>query len=105
MMVKITNTGDAAFEDGFAGVRYRFVPGKALEVPEEAASHIFGYGVEDKSAHLARLGWVETRNDIPAGLERLAKFEIRETPPSLSPGVGASTPSRQTAGRGKAVAA
>ena len=104
MMVTITNTGDAVFEDGFAGEKYRFLPGKAVEIPEEAAAHISGYGCEDKTPHLARLGWIETRNDVPKGLERLEKFVIRDTP-LVIPGGGASTPSRARAGAGKAVAA
>jgi hypothetical protein len=104
MTVTVTNTGDEVFEDGFSGLKYRFLPGKAVEIPEAAAMHIFGYECEDKTPHLARLGWAETRNDVPAGLERLAKFEIRDTP-LVIPGGGASTPSRHKAGVGKAAAA
>ena len=104
MMVAVTNTGDAVFEDGFAGEKYTFRPGKAVEIPEAAAEHIFGYGIEDKTSHLARLGWIETRNDVPKGMERLDKFVIRDTP-LVIPGGGASTPSRPTARAGKAAAA
>lgn len=88
MIVQVVNRSDEELEDGFAGVRYRFPVGEPVEIPVEAARHIFGYGEEDREPFLVRLGWIETRNDLPKGLKRLNKFEITEPNPThnaLSP--------------------
>jgi len=79
MNVYVTNRRDEVFEDGYSGVRYTFVPGKATEIPVEAARHIFGYGEEDKEPYLCRLGWIKTKNDLPEGIKLLRLFEISET--------------------------
>jgi hypothetical protein len=89
-MIYVTNHGEEELIDGYWGVRYEFLPEKTVEIPEEAALHIFGYGIEDKEPHLARLGWIKTRNEYKEGLKRLSKFEISLTAPakkdhSLSP--------------------
>ena len=85
--VKVTNTGKEAFEDGYAGERYVFEPGKSVSIPFEAAVHIFGHRQDNKEDTLARLGWVVTHKDLPEGLKRLAKFKIEDdgTHHSLSP--------------------
>jgi len=76
--VQVVNRSDEELEDGFAGVRYRFPVGEPVEIPVEAARHIFGYGEEDREPFLVRLGWIETRKDLPKGLKRLDRFEISE---------------------------
>lgn len=87
--VFVTNRSDQELEDGYAGTRYKFAPGKTVEIPVEAAKHIFGHGDEDKEPYLIRLGWTVTRNDLPDARARLAKFDILDTAPtkhhSLSP--------------------
>lgn len=85
--VSVTNTGKREFEDGFAGERYDFVPGKRITIPYAAAVHIFGHNVEDKESVLARLGWIRTRNELKEGLKMLAEFKIEDegTRHSLSP--------------------
>ena len=76
-------------KDGFSGIFYEFLPGKTLEIPEEAAAHIFGYGDSDKQPYLARLGWAKTSNDLDEGLKILSQWELSTEPPkknqSLSP--------------------
>jgi hypothetical protein len=88
-MVFVTNNTDAAFEDGYAGEVYKFLPGKPLEISVEAARHIFGYEDANKEPYLIRLGWTMTRMDMEAALEKLSKFVITEENPkkhhSLSP--------------------
>jgi hypothetical protein len=79
--VWVTNTTDEALEDGWAGNRYRFSPNQSLEVPHEAAQHIFGWEIEDKVPFLSRLGWVKTSNDVPNGMKRLDAFKISAEPP------------------------
>jgi hypothetical protein len=78
MNVYVTSRRDETFEDGYAGIRYAFVPGKTVEIPVEAARHIFGYGDADKEPYLARLGWIRTKNDLPEGVKLLNLFEISE---------------------------
>jgi len=85
----VTNNSDQALKDGFGGVFYEFKPGSTVEIPEEFATHIFGYKEQDKMKYLARLGWVKTTNELKEGLERLSKWELSTEPPkknqSLSP--------------------
>jgi len=88
-MIYVTNHTQEPLNDGFGGVFYEFLPGKTVEIPEEAAQHIFGYNDPDKAPYLARLGWVRNTGEMQAGLERLAKWELSTQPPkknqSLSP--------------------
>ena len=88
-MIYVTNHSEQDLRDGFAGVFYEFKVGQTVEIPEEVATHIFGYGDENKQPYLARLGWAKTTNDLPDGLARLAKWNLSTQPPvknqSLSP--------------------
>jgi hypothetical protein len=89
MGIFVTNNSDQDLKDGFGGVFYDFKIGSTIEIPEEAAKHIFGYNNPDKQHYLARLGWAKTTNDLADGLDRLAKWDLSTTPPeknqSLSP--------------------
>lgn len=89
MNVYVTNRRDEEFEDGYAGVRYTFEPGKPTMIPIEAARHIFGYEDDNKEPYLVRLGWIKTRNDLKEGIKLLKLFEIKKEGPrdhdSLSP--------------------
>ena len=88
-MIYVTNNSDQDLRDGFGGVFYDFKKGATVEIPEESACHIFGYGKEDKAPYLARLGWIKTANEYQDGLARLAKWDLSTQPPkknqSLSP--------------------
>ena len=53
-----------------------FPVGESVEIPVNAAKHIFGFGAENKEPYLARLGFIRLHSDIEQGLEKLAKFEI-----------------------------
>lgn len=89
MSIFVTNNSDMKLLDGYAGVRYEFKPGTTVEIPDEAARHIFGYGDDNKVPYLARLGWMVTNNDLDSGMERLSHWELTTEPPkknqSLSP--------------------
>ena len=88
-MIYVTNNTQEPLKDGFGGVFYDFLPGKTIQIPEEAARHIFGYNDPDKAPYLARLGWVRNTQEMQVGLDRLAQWEISTQPPkknqSLSP--------------------
>lgn len=89
-MVYVTNNTEEELVDGYAGVFYKFEPQQTVEIPAEAATHIFGYGVQDKEPFLARLGWIKTKNELKEGIKRLNQFVISVEKPaeknhSLSP--------------------
>ena len=49
MFVKVTNRNNTGeFRDKYGGIEYRFPAGDTVTIPEEAAAHIWGYGLDDK---------------------------------------------------------
>lgn len=85
----VTNTLENTIKFDYAFKPYEFPTNKTVEVPEEAARHIFGFGDDDKEPYLVRLGLIKTKNDIPDGVRILSKVLITAEPPkknhSLSP--------------------
>jgi hypothetical protein len=88
-VIFVTNNSDKVWKDGYAGKFYTFGKGETVEIPIEVATHVFGYGDDNKEPYLARLGWITTANDLDKGLELLSKWELSTEPPkknqSLSP--------------------
>ena len=88
-VIFVTNNSDKVWKDGYAGKFYIFGKGETVEIPIEVATHVFGYGDDNKEPYLARLGWITTANDLDKGLELLSKWELSTEPPkknqSLSP--------------------
>ena len=81
MNVYVTNKSDKALTVSYCFKNYSFPVGETVEVEEGLARHIFGYGDDNKEPYMVSLGLITTKNDIPKGLEALAKFEITlETP-------------------------
>ena len=89
--IYVTNrwTKSIAFPYNF--VMYEFPVGESVEIPIEAASHIFGYDQEDKEPYLIQLGLIKTRNDFEEALRILSRFECSFELPTknrnLSPSV------------------
>lgn len=76
-MIFITNKNGFYFEDSYDGVLYRFNPGERVVLPTVAATHIFGFGLADKTETLKRQGWAlkpGTLEEDPEGLVKLRKF-------------------------------
>jgi hypothetical protein len=69
--IRVTNRTDTAIEGRYAGRDFLFKPGVPLDVPEIVAMHVFAFGVNDKMACLARLGWLSTSDQIKAAIEKL----------------------------------
>jgi hypothetical protein len=104
----VTNTNDFHFEDMFDGVEYQFPPNERVIVPVDAATHIFGFNMPDKTAVLSRLGWgfkydpkSKTFTNDDEAPKRLAKFvftraimveERVESIPQLEAGVAPTGP-------------
>lgn len=82
MGIWVTNETDKAFSGRYAGVNYYFAIGTPVELSSEAATHIFGFGHEDKSASLRRLGWLITSDQEEAALARLTQVKFGAAPPS-----------------------
>lgn len=76
--VRVTNSTGEDIEGMYDGIPYLFENGKPLDVPEIVASHCFGYGVADKQAVLARLGWLSTSDKRKEALARLNQIAIQE---------------------------
>ena len=50
MLVKVTNRNNLwRVVDKFGGIEYKFPPGETVTIPQEAAEHIFGYGLDEKT--------------------------------------------------------
>ncbi len=89
--VRITNLDEAstvgrgakakkAILGRYNGKDYLFSYGEPVNVHIDVARHCFGLGLDDKTASLARLGWVRTGEDFPEALERLANIRFEDLP-------------------------
>lgn len=56
-MLFVVNKNGFHHEDRYAGVDYIFPPGEKVMLSMEAAQHMFGIGVPDKTPVMHRLGW------------------------------------------------
>jgi hypothetical protein len=98
--VFVTNQNKEVHSDRYDSEEYVFPPGEAVLVPIEAAVHMLGYRLVDKTDTLVRLGWAmkydpvaKTYVEDVVGVKRLAHFVFEEavmTPKSaLAQGVKA----------------
>jgi hypothetical protein len=79
--VWIKNEDSAPVTVEYAFQDYTFPVGRVMCVPRGLADMVFGYSSEDKGQVLISLGWIKYNSDVPAGLERLAKIKISDSPP------------------------
>ncbi len=75
-MIGVKNKTDAVIKSRFDGKDYEFKPGVTVAVSEDAATHIFGYGLDDKSRALIRLGWLINSTQYESALERLDNIQF-----------------------------
>jgi hypothetical protein len=90
----VTNNSDKNLEDGYDGIRYTFPHGESIEIPMVVARHVFGFGDDNKSPYLIRLGWIQKSDDYQNALKRLQQFSFSPEKPtihSLSPVVDTKT--------------
>jgi hypothetical protein len=83
--VFVTNKNDFQHADRFDGEDFVFPPKQQVAIPHDAAVHMFGYQLEDKSETLVRLGWAmkydpATKNfeEDKEGVRKLANFVFEE---------------------------
>lgn len=78
-MIKVINHNEETLRGRFDGEDFEFPPGKAVQMPLEAAKHIFGLGAEDKSQALNMLGWlIPGRDTLADALKKLDKVSFLE---------------------------
>ena len=80
-LVYITNNSDKKLTAEYAYKEYTFQVGETVELPIQAARHIFGYGDNNKEPYLSRLGFIRLHSEFDEALEKLSKFEISDQPP------------------------
>jgi hypothetical protein len=78
--IRVINNNERSIMGRYAGVDYHFKPGNPVDVPEIVAAHVFGFGKEDKTQALARLGWMRTSDELEFGLEKLSKVSFDDPP-------------------------
>ena len=75
-MLTVTNGNDFNFAGRFNGVDFHFPAGKTTALPEDAAKHIFGVGLGDKTDVLVRHGWMQSGAGFAAAMAILNKFSF-----------------------------
>lgn len=78
--VRVTNSHRETVTARFAGEQYEFKPGRPEDVHVDAARHIFGFGLEDKSSVLARLGLARSSDEVQEGVKFLAGIKFEPVP-------------------------
>lgn len=83
--VFVTNQNPFHHTDRYDGEDYYFPPKEKVLVPTDAARHMFGYQLVDKTETLVRLGWAtrydkEVKNYVEnvEGVRQLANFVFEE---------------------------
>jgi len=74
--IYVTNTNGFTHSDRYAGTDYVFPPSEKVLIDVDAARHMFGFGVPDKTETLTRIGWANAAPGEPAdaGVRKLAAF-------------------------------
>lgn len=80
--VRVTS-GKETIKARYNGQEYEFRPGEPVDVHQTVAAHIFGFGHEDKSTALARLGWAQSSDQLPAAMTRLQGIRFTTAPPLI----------------------
>lgn len=82
----VTNHNDELHVDLHDGIEYAFPPKEKVAVPVDAAVHMLGFNLRDKTDVLVRLGWAMTYDpdkrrfvENPEGIRRLARFQFTKT--------------------------
>lgn len=75
-MLTVKNGNGFDFVGRYDGQDYYFPKGKMTAVPDDAAKHIFGVGVGDKTDVLVRHGWMTHSAEFDAGMQKLNGFSF-----------------------------
>lgn len=90
--VFVRNNGAETFKNRFDGEDFEIEPGQALEMYVDCATLVLGFGEDDKTRALRRLGWISAQHDVKTALERLSKFSFHMSEKEASDHVHSSAP-------------
>lgn len=76
MHLSVRNNGTASFAAKYDGREYVFAPNQPTTIDADAARHIFGVGLADKTEVLTRHGWLSNSSDLPNAMARLDSFSF-----------------------------
>ncbi len=74
--LRVTNGLTEKVKGRYDGVDYLWKPGEVRDIPLEAAQHIFGFGQDDKSRAMNRLGWMPSSAQADEAYEKLASISF-----------------------------
>lgn len=79
-MIVVTNATEKVIKGRFNGEDFVFPVNEPVTISQDAAQHLFGFGVSDKTSALLRLGWMPASEDYDAAIEKLAlvKFGVED---------------------------
>jgi len=74
MFLTVQNNGAQSFSAKYDGVPYTFEPNQKTTISGEAARHIFGVGLADKTEVLTRHGWLNHSSEVANAMSKLDSF-------------------------------
>jgi hypothetical protein len=74
--LSVLNNGSTSFKAKYNGVWYEFSPKNKTTITFEAAQHIFGVGIADKTEVLSRHGWLTHSSGMSSALAKLDEFSF-----------------------------
>lgn len=72
----VRNNGQEPMSSRYDGEDFEIEPGEYLEMEIACAELVFGFGDNDKSRAIARLGWSKTHFDMAQAIQRLNTFSF-----------------------------
>ncbi len=77
--VYVTNRG-MTFTARYSNADIKFPSNEEVEITDEVAKHLFGYGEDNKEPYFVRLGWMKMNTDYEKAMSRLAEFSFSSEP-------------------------
>ena len=77
--VYVTNRG-MTFTARYANADIKFPSNEEVEITDEVAKHLFGYGEDNKEPYFVRLGWMKMNTDLEKAERRLSEFTFSTEP-------------------------
>ena len=102
-MLTVKNKNAFDFTGRYDGSDYSFPSGMVTAVPDDAAKHIFGVGLPDKTDVLVRHGWMSHSNKFNEAMSILNNFSFNVAD-QLEPGeiIGTELPAIEEQEQGSA---
>lgn len=78
--IRVINRTGQRIKAKYDGTDYIFEDGEPTDVHNLAATHIFGFAVDDKTNAFHRLGWLAAGASVDEAMERLRDIEFTDVP-------------------------